>query len=88
MMLLDSFPLPADPEVDPDDPPGAFLWASADGISQRAYPVPFFPNGAEVIDRSGRIWSSPPGDPSTRITHFEPGGDTIFVLHTLQMPLA
>lgn len=87
MTLLDSLPLPDDPEHDPDGPPGTFVWRSVDGTSGAYFNVPFYPSGQDLIDPRGRIWSTAYGDPSYRIARWTPGGDTTLVLETRRPPI-
>lgn len=82
MTLVDSLPLPDDPEYDGDEPPGAFVWRSPDGSSRASFSVPFYPSGQNLIDPRGRVWSTAYGDPSYRIARWTPGGDTTLVLET------
>jgi len=85
--LVDSLPMPPDPDMDPEDPPGAFFWESADGTSRGYYGVPYYPQGESLIDPRGWIWSTAAGDVSYRITRWEPGGDTTLVLETRRAPV-
>ena len=87
MELLDSLPMPADPDTDPENPPGAFFWKSADGNARGYYGVPYFPQGENVIDPRGSVWSTAYGDGSYRIARWEPGGDTTLVLETRRAPV-
>lgn len=80
MVLADSLPMPADPDVDPEDPPGSFFWQSPDGNMGGYYGVPFFARAQQVIDPGGAVWSTAYGDPSYRIARWVPGGDTTVIL--------
>jgi len=84
MSLLDSLPMPPDPEVDREDPPGAFYWKAADGTASGYFSVPYFPVGQQLIDPQGAVWSTPYGDPAYRITMWKPGEDTTLVLESLR----
>lgn len=87
MTLTDTFPLPPDPKVDPEDPPGSFFWQSADGESRAYFGVPYFPQGEMLIDPRGAVWSTAYGDATYRIARWEPGGDTTLVLETRRAPV-
>lgn len=84
--LLDSIPLPAEPEADPEDPPGAFYWEAPGGLPRGYIGVPFHAEGQLLLDPRGVIWSKAPG-PAYRITRWMPGGDTTLVLETRREPV-
>lgn len=88
MNLVDSLPMPPKPKVDPEDPPGSFIWQSSDGRSRAYFGVPYFPQGENLIDPRGAVWSTTYGDPSYRIALWEPGGDTTLVLETRRAAVA
>lgn len=82
MALLDSLPLPDPPDVNPKDPPGAFYWELPGGRGMGYIGVPYYPLGLQVVDPHGMIYSTESGDPSYRIKHWMPGGDTTLVIET------
>jgi hypothetical protein len=82
MVLADSLPMPDRPATDPRDPPDAFYWEAPDGRSSGYIAVPFYPQGNELVDPNGAVWSTAPGDPTYRVTRWNPGGDTTLVLDT------
>jgi len=87
MVLLDSLPMPSPPELDPDDPPGTYVWTSPDGRSGSYFSIPFYPQGHSVIDGRGRIWTVSRGDPTYRLKRWMPGGDTTLILETARPPV-
>jgi hypothetical protein len=84
---MDSLPLPPDPEIDPEDPPGAFRWRAPDGRSGGYRSVPFYPQGDMAFDPNGSVWSLAYGDPTYRLARWTPGGDTTLVFETRRAPV-
>lgn len=82
----DSLPMPADPDIDFENPAGSFVWRSSDGRSNAYFSVPFFPGGNTLIDPAGFVWSTEYGDPSYRIARWAPGGDTTLLLEAGREP--
>lgn len=82
MTQLDTIVLPERPAVDPDDPPGSFAWQAPSGMPRGYASVPYFSNGATILDSSGQFWSAGYGDPSYRIARVTPSGDTTLVIET------
>jgi len=87
MVLLDSLPMRDTPEYDPEDPPGSFVWSAPDGRSRSFFGVPFYPQGRDLVDAHGRVWTASAGDPTYRLERWVPGGDTTLVLETLRPPV-
>ncbi|MFV1988005.1 MAG: hypothetical protein ACC682_12050 [Gemmatimonadota bacterium] len=86
MTLLDSLPLPREPEIDQEDPPTSFVWKTSGGFGYRR--VPFFANMVVALDPAGAIWSTAFADPSYRIYRWTPGGDTTMVIETPRSPVS
>lgn len=82
MALVDSLPVPDLPPFNPKDPPGAFYWEVPGGRAMGYITVPFYPQGEQLIDPSGAVWSTERGDASYRIKRWAPGGDTALVVET------
>lgn len=80
MSQVDSLLLPDAPETDPLDPPDSFYFESSEGL--RGYlAVPYYPTTHQVLDPSGELWTTEPGDAAYRLTRWEPGsGDTTLIL--------
>jgi hypothetical protein len=87
MKLVDSLPMPPDAGVDPENPPGSFVWQSADGGSRAYFSVPYFAAARTLIDPRGAVWSTAYGDPRYRIARWEPGGDTTLILEASRPPV-
>jgi hypothetical protein len=87
MVLLDSLPMRDTPEYDPEDPPGSFVWSAPDGRSRSFFGVPFYPQGRDLVDARGRVWTASAGDPTYRLERWVPGGDTTLVLETQRPPV-
>ncbi|MDX1396137.1 MAG: hypothetical protein R3195_17280 [Gemmatimonadota bacterium] len=86
MTLTDSIPLPRQQELDQEDPPTAFVFEGENGTSYRS--VPFYPFSMSLIDPDGTVWSTTFADPSYRIFHWRPQGDTTLVIETNRDRLA
>jgi hypothetical protein len=79
MNVVDSLPL-ALPRGNPAEDPGTYVFEG--GGSRMFTGVPFYPGGERILDPRGGAWSTPRGDPSYRIAHWMPGGDTTLVIET------
>lgn len=83
---IDSLPMPPAPEVDMEDPPGAFVWTAADGSAMRFFGVPYYPTGERLIDPAGVLWTTERGDPTYRVARWTPPSDTSLVLEAHRPP--
>ena len=88
MTELDSLPLPEPPPSDPKNPPGAFYWEAPGGRGMGFMQVPFYPQGASVLDPRGGVWSRESGEFGYRVKLWQPGGDTLVVIETMRPPVA
>jgi len=73
--------LPAEPEIDQDDPPMSWAFRTATGGGYSS--VPWFPRATRMLDPTGEIWSTALGDPEYRIFRWSPDGDTTLVVETV-----
>lgn len=87
MSLVDSILIAEPPDVDPDDPPGAFSWEAPGGVPNISMGVPFYPRGMGMLDHRGTQWLTEAGNPSYRILRAVPGGDTTLVLELTRRPV-
>jgi hypothetical protein len=80
MNVVDSLPL-AVRRGNPAEDPGTYVFEGGRG-SRMFTSVPFYPGRERILDPRGGAWSTPSGDPSYRIAHWMPGGDTTLVIET------
>lgn len=87
MQPEDTLPMEERTDLDPEDPPGFFLWEAPGGSARGSHLVPYYPQGVPLLDPQGVIWSTEPGDPDYRIKQWVPGGDTALVVRTRRAPV-